>query len=91
MFAIHLMPRWVPLTAETTKAAVSTTIAMIATVLLLGASKTLVSPLLIWIAPSPREVAAPNVVMNSPNTSTARRAGWEVSFPGNTMELRRLG
>ena len=75
MLAIHLIPRSVPLTAETTNAAVSATITTMATRLLFGASKTRVRPLLIWIAPSPSEVAAPKVVMNSPKMSTARRAG----------------
>src|SRR5688572_14533088 len=80
VLASHLMPLWVPLTAETTKAAVRPAMTTIATVLLVGASKTRVRPELIWMAPRPSEVAAPKVVMKMAKMSMARRAGWLVGL-----------
>ena len=71
----HWMPLWTPEIADSTNAAVST--AMIATAIPLAGSTPhrKSSPLLIWSAPRPSEVALPNSVAKIARMSIERPIG----------------
>ena len=89
----HWMPRSTPETADTMNSAVTTTMMMIAMVVVWGTPQMKLSPLFICRAPRPRDVHDPNRVAKIARMSSVLPGHLSTLSPriGRNAELTRLG